>query len=385
MAPMWRNAVDGVLRRLTGQDEAPTRSANSRRAKLPELVLHIGSGKTGTSSIQGFLAKNRERLAELGILYPRAPGRTRHVRLSLSLRSDADLVMQPGWSRQGYSSPARFREDVDRQLREELREAALPRVLLSDEALYGASEEKLERLRAMLARMARRPRVVVYLRRQDDHLCSRYQTVIQRGDVRRLTERLEQMSNATMYDYDATLRTWQRLVEPTEIIVRPFDRGRFVGGSLLRDFLNAADINAAVDDFEEVGVRNESLDAESVEFLRILNLYRVEHEGARAGLIDNRSLLTRLGRASTGPTLTLGSEALDAFMARWEQSNQRVAREFLKDGSDRLFDLPRKTRDTTVEQRLDPARVEHFVSLLELPEPMHSPLRALAEREAKDG
>lgn len=380
---MWRNAGNGVLRR--GTQEMPTRAVTTRRSEPPALVLHIGSGKTGTSSIQQSLARNRERLADLGVLYPRTPGPTRHLRLSLCIRSDADLVEQPAWRRQGYSSPAKFREDVVRRLLQELREASLPRVLLSDEALYGSSSEGLERLRAMLGGMAGRPRVVVYLRRQDDHLCSRYQTVVQRGEVRRLTVRLEQMRFASTYDYHATLRTWQRLVDPTKIVVRPFDRDRFVGGSLLQDFLRAADIHASVDEFEQVGVRNESLDAESVEFLRILNLYRVEHEGARVGLIDNRSLVGRLARASTGPTLTLPSETLDAFMAQWAESNQRVAHEFLDDGSDRLFDVPRKTGNTTVEQRLDPGRVDHFVALLELPEQMHARLLVLAEREARAG
>ena len=33
-----------------------------------DLVLHIGTGKTGTSSIQAFLRQNRAALADLGYL-----------------------------------------------------------------------------------------------------------------------------------------------------------------------------------------------------------------------------------------------------------------------------------------------------------------------------
>src|ERR1700690_4476721 len=36
--------------------------------------LHIGTEKTGTTSIQNFLSKNRPRLKKQGIIYPRSPG-----------------------------------------------------------------------------------------------------------------------------------------------------------------------------------------------------------------------------------------------------------------------------------------------------------------------
>ncbi len=37
-----------------------------------DLVLHIGTGKAGSSSIQGFLRENRDHLFEYGLLYPGA-------------------------------------------------------------------------------------------------------------------------------------------------------------------------------------------------------------------------------------------------------------------------------------------------------------------------
>ena len=35
------------------------------------LILHLGLPKTGTSTIQGFFRRNRDKLAALGILFPR--------------------------------------------------------------------------------------------------------------------------------------------------------------------------------------------------------------------------------------------------------------------------------------------------------------------------
>ncbi len=186
-----------------------------------------------------------------------------------------------------------------------------------------------------------------------------------------------------LYDYGARIRMHERLLAPTDFVVRPFERESFVDGSLLQDFLDAARIDARALDLTQVRNLNESLDAESVEFLRLLNLHRIEHEGATAGLIDNRALVKRLTGVSTGPTLTLPASVLDAFMEHWEEANRAVAREFLGDRTGQLFRAPRKTRNTTTEQRLDPARVDHYLALLDLPEQLHEPLRRLAEREAK--
>jgi hypothetical protein len=212
---------------------------------------------------------------------------------------------------------------------------------------------------------------------------SRYQQVVKTGETRRLVERPS--PDVKTYDYYDRLSTWTRLLRPDEFVVRRFERDRFVDGSLYQDFLDAVGIPAQADELTQAETRNESLDAESVEFLRILNILRAENDAA-AGLVKvDRRLVKVLADASTGPTLTMPSPYLDEFMAGCAESNRRVAREFVGDASGELFDMPRKTRDTTTEQHLDPERLDHFLALLDLPEQTHAPLRALVEREAKAG
>ena len=356
--------------------------AKSPLSRPLDLVLHIGSGKAGSTSIQFFLRDNRERLGELGLLYPRSPGPARHTQLSLFVKSDAELVSAPEWSRQKQSEPAKFRKAFRRRLFNEIEHSDLSRVLLSDEVLFGSSVAALRRLRRFTDRIAENIRVVVYLRRQDDHMVSRYQQGVKIGWVQRLEEwAREDMSD--LYDYHARLRRWEQILGPSELVVRRFESESFVDGSLFQDFLDAAGIKARAGELAPVPNRNDSLDADSVEFLRLLNLYRVENEGATAGLIDNRRLIARLTESSTGPVLTLPTPFLDEFMEQWADANRRVALDMVRDESGQLFRMPRKTRNTTTEQRLDPARLEHFLMLSELPEQMHAPLRALAEREAK--
>lgn len=351
-----------------------------------DLVLHLGSGKTGTTSIQTLLHDNRDRLAELGFLYPRSPGEVRHARVSLSVLPADVVARAPAWHRQGFTSLEEFRADFHGRLRAEIAEAGLPRLILSDEALFGTKDQARERLRVLTDDIARTVRLVVYLRRQDDHLTSRYQQVVKVGETRRLEERVRTMSLAGLYDYRSRLGAWQEVMEPTSFLVRPFERNRFPGGSLHQDFLDAAGVDVRADDLAEVTPLNQSLDAESVEFLRIYNLYRVQHEGGRVGLINNWAVVRRLRAGSAAdprPTLTLSPAMLDAFMARWEESNRAVARDFLGDPRGELFRTPRKTDNTTSEQVLDPARLDHYLELVRLPERVHAPLRSLVDLEAR--
>jgi hypothetical protein len=286
------------------------------------------------------------------------------------------------WHRLDFDTPRDMRRAFRRRLFREMNTSGLPRVLMSDEALYGAPAEALARLRTFTDRISTSLRVVVYLRRQDDHLVSRYQQVVKVGEVRRLADRVEQLDLTSTYDYRARLAMWEELLAPTDFVVRRFERASFVEGSLYQDFLDAAGIDVRAGDLEPVERVNESLDAESVELLRILNIYRVEHEGARAGMIDNRALVERLAECQSGPTLTLPDEKLDEFMALWEHSNREVARRYFGEPAGQLFRTQRKTTNTTADQRLDPARLDHYLAVLELPERIHAPLRALVEREA---
>jgi hypothetical protein len=347
-------------------------------------VLHIGSGKTGTSSIQLLLGRNRERLVEEGWLYPRSPSddRQRHARVGRFVQPDEELAKDLRWRGESHASPQAFRRASRRALVAEHEASGLDRVLLSDEALYGSPEVALRRLRRFTDRFADRVRLVVYLRRQDDHLISRYQQVVKVGEVRRLDERTRTVDFSAPYDYHRRLSGWRSIMAPAAFLVRPFERERFAEGSLYQDFLRAAGIDVAADDLAPVEPQNESLDAQAVEFLRILNLYRVENEGARAGMINNRPVVVRLAAASTGPVLTLPEPVLDAFMEKWRDSNAAVAREFLDEPDGQLFRKPRRTRATTTQQHLEPALVDRYLDLLDLPDRLHEPLRRLAEREA---
>lgn len=353
-------------------------------AARPDLVLHIGSGKTGTSTVQGFLHRNRRRLVRrAGLLFPSSPGRRRHIRLGLSVTDDVSVVETIGYHRQGVASPQELRDRFRHELEAEIAEVAPDRVLLSDEALFGCTQDAMTRLSDYAASITDRVRLVCYLRRQDDHLISRYQQVVKTGETQRLTERTARGDFTSTYDYADRLRAWRSRMHPDRMVVRAFEREQFVDGSLLADFLDAAGIGLSEDDLRPVDSRNESLDADCVEFLRLLNLY-LRDLGTPRHTISHQRIVRRLAPHSDGPVLTLPDADLDQFMSRWEEGNAWVAQHLLERPDGALFTTPRRRSGTTDEQRLDPDRLPRLMELAELPREAHAALRRIAEREARD-
>ncbi|KAA1418524.1 hypothetical protein F0U44_08420 [Nocardioides humilatus] len=349
-----------------------------------DVVLHIGSGKTGTSTIQRVLRRNPEQLLATGHLYPRTPGLPRHTRLGLYVRPDEEVVTHGDWLTGGYDDPTAFRKEFRRRLDREIATTTATGLVLSDEGLFAASDPAIARTRRLMDRLGGPDgtvRLVVYLRRQDDHLVSRYQQVVKMGEITPLSTWAQQDWTGT-YDYHLRLRSWQAL-QPDTFVVRRFERDRMVDGSLVADFLDAAGLRIDTSTLSHTESRNESLGAEAIELLRILNIYRVKHEGARPGLFGNHPHVVRLREVDTGPVLTLPEVELDRFMATWAAANERVAREFLDDPTGELFETTRKASGTTTEQRLDPARLDHYLDLLEIPVGQHPAVRRIAEKEAR--
>lgn len=342
-----------------------------------DAILHLGTGKTGTTSIQHFMRSNRPKLLERGVLYPRSPGGGRHTKFGLSFRSVEEFELMPAWHQMRAQSPERFRRRFHRRLAEEIRDARPERVLFSDEALYGLPDEALARLREFTDSLGGQLRLIVYLRRQDDHLISFYQQQVKVGETRRLVGWLRGGLDFT-YDYGRRLETLERALEPASFVVRRFERGGFRHGGLEADFLDAADIDG--DGFDTVDSKNETMDAATVEFLRLYNLHMVEDEGAKVGVMDHRALVRRLAQRRSGPALTLPEEALDRFMGKWEDSNRAVAAKYL--GEPELFRAPRRREHVTDRQVLEPADVEDFLEIAELPEDARERVRRIAEREA---
>ena len=98
--------------------------ARNTTKPVPRIVLHIGRQKTGTTSIQRFLAANEQVLADAGILYPKTGrlegGHSAHHELAVALNENES---------DGHSL-----QQLRKQLSTELLNSAAETIIFSSEA-----------------------------------------------------------------------------------------------------------------------------------------------------------------------------------------------------------------------------------------------------------
>lgn len=284
------------------------------------LYLHIGMHKTGTSAIQRFFLANGQALARMGVLYP--PGR------EMKRIGFISAALQARAGNSGTGSVKTLKETRESLLAEVSTDlarrpgalAVISEELLSSQLL---SDEEVEWLREMLSRYFDRIQVIIYIRRQDELLLSGYSTIIKNGHS--LPLRLPTGAAISRYDHWETLSRWIRVFGRERVICRKFERASLKSQDVLDDFLEIAGIDLKPP-LRRTKSRNESLDAECLEFLRMFNRHNPRgnnrFDPVRGKVV---SLLTAI---SDGPLLTLPESELAGFMESFRDSNAKIASEF---------------------------------------------------------
>lgn len=312
-----------------------------------DLILHIGTEKTGTTSIQRFLKLNRETLRTQNICFPKAPGATSHTGLAVAARArvkqDALHILR------GLESVADV-GDYRRRLRDdlvtELGEQNYKLAILSGEHCSSRliTEDEVARLKDILSGLFDRIRVVVYLRRQDEFLLSTYSTYVISGGERDLEIPKQEVRNRR-YDYDALTSRWAAVFGAENMICRRYHPASLKNGDVIDDFLEASGLPDK--GYERPARSNESLDARALEFLRQMNAHLPRFD-ANQNNPERGNIGALLAAVSDGPLRGLPGDELATFMASFRQSNARVAETYfggvLTGSDDPLFPQAKQSR-----------------------------------------
>lgn len=183
-----------------------------------KIVIHAGRHKTGTTYLQRFLGTNAPALLkEFNVLYPEV-GRHNagyyHHEFFQQLSTNGD------------------RKDLFlRELKREVAEANPEIVLFSSEYL-SRDTVRDEELRAIVDALSPADlEVIVYLRKQDDFLCSRFAERVKRGHISYPDSIFS--INAEL-DYETFLDRYAKAFGDGKLSVRSYDRA--VESGLIKDF-----------------------------------------------------------------------------------------------------------------------------------------------------
>lgn len=310
----------------------------------PELILHIGQSKTGTSSIQRVLGARRAQLMAMGVCYPASPGWANHGMLPASLVAPDQLGhFNPAlWDGMGAEARlARFR----REFAEEM--AALPAttrlIILSAEQCAGllATQEAIARLRDLVAPLAGRIRVVMYLRRQDAHFASGYTQALRVAQISPPGLPPYGPDRLPHYDYATLLDNWAAVFGDAAIEPRIFERGSMLNGDAVDDFLALAGIDLAVPPDDADRHSNLSVTPAAIELMRRMGeAMRDTPEGLSAASPLWRRFATAVSDAMPGPGWKPPPAEAAAFLARYAAVNEATRRRWFPDRPALFTDIP---------------------------------------------
>jgi hypothetical protein len=304
---------------------------------VTDCVLHIGTEKTGTSSIQATLAGNRERLLRDGVLWPRSLGEKIHARAYAYASEGAPDEIKLRCGVDGPKSLEIFRRDVARQFAEEVAATKPKTIIACNEHLSSRlqSTSEISRLRDLLSAHSQSIKVVVYLRAQGDAHRSAYSTYVKTGG----TEAFHAPAPALLRDrylYDRVLERWETVFGSDCMDVRIYDPSAFPKGDVLLDFADALDGRISLSDLVRGPHANIRLDSFSLAFLRAMNRYVPYRHGAEMNELRG-NLHELVETFASGPPFEGDADIVGAIDAAVEESNEAVREKYFPNRPAPLF------------------------------------------------
>jgi len=230
---------------------------------VDEVWLHIGSAKSGTSSLQKYMHANRTALAEQGLAY-------------LSVDNRRATINELAIS---YNKQRGDLKDIQARLNAQIDGRPERMAMLSSEMLFGFGPTRVYDL---LPSLRERPlHVLTYLRRQDRYIEAVY---LQKTKNFRFLGSLDDYIRhfkGSGSDYRSVLAPWTD--SAARLVPRVMERSRLVGGSVVPDAL--AQMGLPAENVEEARETNVSPGLHRVQLLQA---------AAMAQISDPRKLQRRM-------------------------------------------------------------------------------------------
>lgn len=306
-----------------------------RRKNTKKCVIHVGTHKTGTTTIQNFFSEHRKPLKEKGVIISdRFPPET-GILMRYGSDDDKTFRYRTANNEINPDSIRKFRENFEADL-EKISETPGDFALFIDEAAELLERQEIRRLLAAFRNNFSEISVIMYIRPQLDLAISLYTQHLRSGAVS--PEILPQNwydRHHNRFDYLTKARNWRDSLnrESDHFSLRLFDRKLMPDGDVMKDF--ASFLNLRLDTFEPTSDRNASLSNEGQTLLRLSNRLLKETSSPKEAAIRSKllSLVEDLPSIHGRGRLPDRQSAAD-FMTIFAEDNATLKREFFPDAPD---------------------------------------------------
>lgn len=296
-------------------------------------TLHIGTTKTGSTSIQNFLAKNRAYLATKGVVYPTALGAANHNTIPVYLQGKwVENGLQARQKIQSADDYATFVDTLPEMLKAEVGDLNPDHFIISNEHMHSRcfKAAHFKRLKTLLEPVlsGRKLQIVVYLRPQISHVVSLYSTMLGHGLTATLDEFILSKMSGRPHDYfnfRVLLDKWTAAFPEATFFVRPFANTAALQHGVLSDFLEITQLAKFADEMTFEPRRNESMGAWAAETFRQLNALDPPLP-PHLNQIARRWLRYELPAGRLLPNMDIARE----FQASFAKDNRKVCKTYFK-------------------------------------------------------
>jgi hypothetical protein len=323
-----------------------------------KCYLHIGTEKTGTTSIQQFFNINRSRLLEKGFMFTESVGADNNRSLSVAaydLSHYDDFTASEGFDTNEKLKA--FQEQFIAELETEINgtRASHPHVdtiVFSSEHVHSrlTRANELQRLKEILHRLGiQEIQIIVYLRRPAELANSLYIESIKAGYNLRCWPPEEYYDNVC--NHRNTLSLYSSVFGQTSITPRLFNRQDLVNESIIDDITSVMGIPR--DSYACPGIMNKGISMLGLEILKRLNK-RIP------AYIDNKPNCIRAELASyivnnfSDDKYIMPSDLFEKYDLRYHDSNEWIRQHYFKDKQE-LFptDIPQQSSLNMQQEDLD--------------------------------
>ena len=303
-----------------------------------KLILHIGTEKTGTTSIQSWLETNRAELTRRRVFLSNVLDHPSNRALAHAFQDSVDHYFLP-MGITTVENVAAFRMQLMGELKLEIEAASKShdQMVISSEQLQSRllSTKEVARLAKFLRELFSEVTVVCYLRHQLEMRRSFYSTLVRMGYTGALEEFDAEIDEASSYyNHLALVQRWEDAFGRAQLLLREYSPAKLNGGDVVHDF-----VTHALPELDLAGLNhsrsseNAALSDAHVATYRAINRWMPYSDGMGRPRKSN-ARMKRLAQAVLNPfvprqkrlAVSLREQVVgECIVARFAESNQRLS------------------------------------------------------------
>ena len=245
---------------------------------MRELILHIGTQKTGSTSIQKFLGLNQELLKEQKFLMPKSIdiGNNHHrwiTSFAVNAEKHDGFLINLGYESKQQQLQAistkleKFREECDKS-------APNSRWIISSEHLQSElqTKEAIFKLKHILKESFGKVKIILYIRDPLATTISLWSTQIKYGAKLASLPMPRHPLYEKVSNHKRTIQNWESVFSRENITVALFQKKDFINNDLIQDFCYRSGITYS-EKFKLPKIANKSLSLLGMKSLGYINRY----------------------------------------------------------------------------------------------------------------